>query len=192
MSTTETWEISYKCPCGKGRIAQESSCGDHAFARTYHSFSLDCPECQKHWRIDHYHGHMIHDSDEAAVKAASEVLYPVQTRVHSLIDARAMELAKEAEPHPPKSMAAELRLLQGRYHAKGWSYSTYISTRKKTTFYSMLSDQLRGQAKAAVPADLAATYEAAQAAYNATYRGMLDRRMAFNHWGEVTATAPLA
>jgi hypothetical protein len=41
------------CPCGKGQITKNVESTDYHFTSVHISYSLDCPDCRKIWKLEH-------------------------------------------------------------------------------------------------------------------------------------------
>ncbi len=114
----------YTCPCGKGQVTRHVDSTDYRFSSVHISYSLDCSECRKEWRLEHC----------SLISIKSERLYVAAEKISSQIRDELYELARTIVKRHFMGLSFKTRKAELEYLHKhdlcNDSYASYTKRRR--------------------------------------------------------------
>jgi hypothetical protein len=112
------------CPCGKGQVTRHVDSTDYRYSSVHISYSLDCSECRKEWRLE----------NRSLINIESERYYVTTEKISSHIRGELYDLARTiVKQHfmglSFKTRKAELEYLH-KHDLCNESYTSYTKLRR--------------------------------------------------------------
>lgn len=111
------------CPCGSGHILRHVESTDYRYSSVHISYSINCPDCNRQWRIDH--GTLVLRASEAPYLAAKVEADSAREKLHQFAQKLVLSYC---ETLLLKSKKAELQHLQA-LNLSQTKYASYLKER---------------------------------------------------------------